>query len=68
MFKKNVGSIDRVLRFALGVAMLAAYFVYPDMSYRSFLLIGIVPLVTSLMSSCPIYSLFGLSSCPLKRS
>jgi hypothetical protein len=30
-------------------------------------LIGIIPLVTGLMSSCPRYTIFGLRTCPLKK-
>jgi hypothetical protein len=68
MFKKNVGGIDRVLRIVAGVALLAAFFALPEMSARWVLLIGIVPLATGLMGSCPLYSIFGLSTCPMKRS
>lgn len=68
MLKKNVGSIDRVLRIVAGLALLAGFFLLPDAGYRWVLLIGIVPLVTGLMGSCPAYSLFGLSTCPMKRS
>lgn len=67
MLKKNVGTIDRIARFILGAALLAAFFAMPEASYRWWLLIGIVPLATSLMSSCPIYTILGLSSCPLKQ-
>lgn len=67
MFKKNIGTIDRVLRFILGVVLLAAFFIYPDLPYRVWLLIGIIPLATSLMSSCPLYSILGVSTCPLKK-
>jgi Inner membrane protein YgaP-like, transmembrane domain len=68
MLKKNVGSLDRILRFILGVVLLGAFFLLPDASYRYWLLIGIIPLGTSLVSSCPIYSVLGLSTCPLKKS
>lgn len=66
MLKRNVGKTDRALRFVLGVALLGAFFLVPDAPYRWAFLIGIVPLVTAAMSSCPLYSLFGLSTCPLK--
>ncbi len=68
MLKKNVGSLDRILRFVIGAALLIAFFMLPEASYRYWLLIGIVPLVTSLMSSCPLYSILGLSTCPMKKS
>jgi hypothetical protein len=66
MLKKNVGTVDRVLRIVVGLALLAGYFIYPDASYRWAFLIGIVPLVTGLVSSCPLYSILGISTCPMK--
>jgi len=66
MLKKNMGSADRIVRFVLGAALLAGYFLLPGAGYRNFLLIGIIPLATSLISSCPVYSIFGLSTCPVK--
>ena len=68
MFSKNVGSIDRILRIVVGAALLVAFFLLPEAGYRWFLLIGIVPLATGLMGSCPAYSIFGLSTCPMKQS
>jgi hypothetical protein len=65
MLKKNIGGIDRILRVVIGAALLIAYFVMENAS--PFLLIGIVPLATGLMSSCPAYSLFGMSTCPMKK-
>jgi hypothetical protein len=67
MFAKNVGSIDRIIRIVLGVALLFAFFAMPEASYRWLLLIGIVPLATALMGSCPLYSIFGISTCPMKK-
>lgn len=68
MFSNNVGSIDRILRAVLGVALLVAFFLLPEASYRWWLLIGVVPLATAAMGSCPLYSIFGLSTCPMKQS
>jgi hypothetical protein len=67
MFKTNVGSVDRAIRFIVGLALLAAFFLYPDASWRYWTLIGIVPLATSLVGSCPLYSMLGMSTCPVKR-
>ncbi|MCC0031152.1 MAG: DUF2892 domain-containing protein [Brucellaceae bacterium] len=68
MFKTNVGGIDRALRIIVGVALLALFFIYPDASWRYWTLIGIIPLATGLMSSCPLYSILGLSTCPMKKA
>ena len=68
MFKTNVGSVDRGLRIIVGIAALALFFVYPEASWRNWTLIGIVPLMTGLFSTCPAYTIFGLSTCPIKRA
>jgi hypothetical protein len=61
--KLNVGGIDRVLRIAAGVALLALVFVL-DGGARWLGLVGLVPLATGLAGYCPAYALFGLSTCP----
>ncbi|MCU0790858.1 MAG: DUF2892 domain-containing protein [Nitratireductor sp.] len=68
MFKNNVGGIDRGLRIVVGLALLAAFFIYPDASWRYWTLIGVVPLLTALMGSCPLYTVLGLSTCPMKKA
>lgn len=60
MFKTNVGSIDRVLRIVLGIVLIALVFVGPKTAWGW---IGIVPLVTGLFRTCPLYSLVGLNTC-----
>jgi hypothetical protein len=59
MFKTNVGSMDRILRIILGLGLLSLVFVGPQTPFGW---IGLVPLLTGLMSTCPIYSVFGWSS------
>lgn len=67
MFAKNVGSVDRILRIIVGLIVLSLFFIYPEASWRYLALIGIVPLLTGLFSSCPLYSILGISTCPLKK-
>jgi hypothetical protein len=67
MLKTNVGGIDRILRIVVGLALLAGFFLNADASMRWLYLIGIVPLATGLMQTCPLYSIFGLSTCPMKK-
>lgn len=69
VFKTNVGGIDRILRIIAGLAMLAAFFLLPGGGpWHYAWLIGIVPLATGLLSTCPVYTLLGLSTCPMKRA
>ena len=65
---KNVGTLDRVLRIVLGVALLIGFFLNRDGAYSWLYLIGIVPLATGLLSTCPLYSLLGIRTCRLKNS
>ncbi|HOJ04424.1 MAG TPA: DUF2892 domain-containing protein [Bacteroidota bacterium] len=65
--KINVGSADRYIRILAGVGLLSLLFLVEG-NARWFGLIGIVPLATAAMRSCPLYSLLGMSTCPVKKS
>lgn len=58
---RNESWTDRGIRVALGLALLSLVFVGPHTLWG---LIGLVPLVTGAVGSCPLYTLFGLSTCP----
>ncbi|MBB4613109.1 Protein of unknown function (DUF2892) [Novosphingobium taihuense] len=61
MFKTNVGGIDRILRIVLGLVLITLVFVGPQTPLGW---IGIVPLATGLLRTCPLYSLLGMNTCP----
>ena len=67
MFKTNVGGIDRILRIVVGLALIAGFFLNADASMRWLYLVGVIPLATGLLQTCPVYSIFGLSTCPIRR-
>lgn len=67
MFSTNVGGIDRILRIAVGLALLAGFFLNSEASLRWLYLIGVVPLATGLLRSCPLYSLIGINTCPINK-
>lgn len=58
---KNVGAVDRGARALLGLGLLSLTVFGPQTMWG---LVGIVPLATGLMGTCPLYSLLGLSTCP----
>ena len=62
--KANVGGLDRILRIAVGIALiaLAAMGVVGVWGW-----IGVVPLLTGLIGWCPAYPLLGISTCPMKK-
>ena len=62
----NVGGIDRVLRIVVGIAVLALFFVLEG-NARYWALVGLVPLFTGLFRTCPLYSVIGVNTCPMKQ-
>ena len=60
MFTTNVGSADRLFRIVLGLVLIALVFVGPKTAWGW---IGVIPLVTGFLRTCPLYSLFGISTC-----
>lgn len=59
----NVGNIDRVVRFALGCALLAYFFLGSGPLAWVAGLVGIVFVVTALAGWCPAYRVLGLNTC-----
>ncbi len=69
MLTKNVGTADRALRVLVGL-LLIAYAIpigFPQTSWNWVGWIGVVPLLTALMGTCPLYTVLGLSTCPLEN-
>ena len=64
--KKNVGSADKVIRVIIALLLFSLYF-FLEGNARYWALVGFVPLLTGLMNFCPLYTIFGLSTCPLKK-
>ena len=58
---RNVGSLDRILRVVAGLALV----VWAVTGGPVWAWIGIVPLATGALGSCPLYSMLGLRTCPL---
>ena len=63
--KVNEGTIDRALRVIAGLVLigLAATGTVGVWGW-----IGVLPLVTGIVGFCPAYAIFGMSTCPMKKS
>lgn len=60
----NVGTIDRIARVIVGLALVAwALGFIPGLSATPWAWIGLVPLITGLVGTCPAYSLIGVDTC-----
>jgi hypothetical protein len=66
--KKNVGSVDRVVRIVLAALFAVLYFTktVEGTAGMVLLVLGGIFLATSLISFCPLYAIFGLNTCPKK--
>ena len=68
MFEKilprNEHTVERVLRVALGLGLLSIAFVGPKTPWG---FIGVVPIATGLLGRCPLYTVLGISTCPMNE-
>ena len=66
----NVGTIDRIVRFVIGLVLIAYAiplgFAQTGWNWTGW--IGVVPLATAIFGFCPLYTVLGLSTCPAKRT
>jgi hypothetical protein len=65
LFRNNEGTADRTVRVLLGIVLLSLTFVGPRTPWG---LIGLVPLLTGILGICPLYSLVGISTCPMRKA
>jgi hypothetical protein len=67
--KKNMGSTDKIVRIILAVVFSTLYFTGTVTGTLGLVLVilGGVFIATSLISFCPLYSIFGISTCPTKQ-
>lgn len=60
----NEHMMERVVRVVLGLFGLSLVFVGPKTPLGYF---GLIPLLTGLVGSCPLYTVFGFSTCSRKE-
>ena len=68
--KKNMGSADRIIRIVLAIIFAALYFTGTVTGTLGLVLVVLaaVFVLTSIVSFCPLYTLFGLRTCPLEEN
>lgn len=63
LFPVNEHVVERVLRIVAGLALVGAA---ATGTIGAWGYIGVVPLLTGLIGSCPVYTLLGISTCPMR--
>jgi hypothetical protein len=63
--KKNMGSIDRIVRLGIAAVLIAVFFLFSSLGTLGYVALALaaVMIITSFMSFCPLYLPFGLSTC-----
>jgi hypothetical protein len=64
--KINVGKADQIVRIILGLILISLFFILEG-GLRYIGLVGIVLLLTATIKFCPLYTLLGVSTCPVKK-
>jgi len=67
--KKNLGSTDRIIRLIVAAVIAVLYFTHfvPGTLGIILMVFAGVFTLTSFVGFCPLYTLFGLSTCPVKK-
>ena len=68
--KNNMGNTDRIIR-VLVAAVIAVLFINNSITgILAYVLLGVgaIFLLTSLVGSCPLYSLLGINTCRVKKT
>ena len=65
LLPRNEHTFDRTLRIVVGLLVLSLAFVGPKTGWAY---LGAIPLLTGLLGSCPLYTLFGVSTCKIRTS
>ncbi len=68
--KKNMGGSDRTIRIIVALIVAALYFTGTVSGVMGAILLalGAIFLATSFVSFCPIYAIFGFSTCKVKEA
>lgn len=64
IFIVNEGIVDRWVRVLLGIGLLSLVFVGPKTAWGY---LGTIFLFTGIAGMCPLYRLFGISTCSVKK-
>lgn len=67
--KKNMGSADKIIRLIVAALFVVLYFTGTVTGTIGYILLAFAAIfvLTSLVSFCPLYTIFGLRTCPKEK-
>jgi hypothetical protein len=68
--KQNMGGVDRIIRLLVAIAAVVLYFTHTVTGTLGYVLLAVAAifLLTSLVSFCPLYTIFGIKTNVTKKS
>ncbi len=69
IMKKNMGSTDRFIRIFIAVALLTTFYTDTVTGVLGYIMLAVaaILILTTFVSFCPLYTLFGVNTCKLKK-
>jgi len=67
--KKNMGTTDKTIRIILAIVLIILFITVNVTGTLGYVLLAVAAifLLTSFISFCPLYTLLGINSCPVKK-
>ena len=67
--KKNMGNTDKAIRIIIAIVLTILYFtgVIEGTLGIILMVVSSIFVLTSLIGFCPLYTIFGIKTCPLKK-
>ncbi len=62
-YVKNIGYVERIVRFVVGVVLVSLVYVGPE---NPWFFLGLIPIGTAILGWCPPYQLLGINTCRRK--
>ena len=68
--KRNMGNADRIIRVLIAAVIAVLYYTNVITGMLAYILLAVAGIfvLTSVLGSCPLYSLFGINSCSAKAN
>lgn len=67
--KRNMGTTDQIIRLFIAVIISVLFYlgIISGTLGNVFVVLAVVFFATSLVGFCPLYTIFGMSTCPVKK-
>ncbi|MGV6862569.1 MAG: YgaP family membrane protein [Putridiphycobacter sp.] len=67
--KKNMGNVDKIIRLVVAVILAGLFIMGKIEGVLGYIAVSVAAIfvLTSIIGFCPLYTLFGIKTCPTKK-